>query len=621
MEWDERKLFQLLQIWGKQKILCRQKKHLNYLIQAGKLPDLKRGGKVIAAQATTTERCQITVSQQARWHFMIEDVWEELRSVNIPRPLFEQVHKYFQLNFDESCFLANGSELRILGDGERPRHNKNTSDGRCSITCGRLGSAGGTKGPVIFLAAGQKEPPRTFAGTKYVDKYGLPEGSCVLMNETAYMDYETWLKVVKRLAPAIWKMPYIRDHPDWWAFVTFDGFKLNVNVTEALKEFHDNKIKAATEEGGTSVLNQAYDQEQAKKDKSKARELLNCARQKINAVVNQWTLIGVLIVCIKNMSGAIWERSFKSVNLHPDFRVSFDDWIAKIKPYLSAGEQTYSRANESSLFDAMPEFWKNMDAKDRRDVVRMTDKFAADAGEGETPWSKKNVLTLLPYCSLDKILHLRACLMAAKRDPAVVDGRQLVAVEDDDCSDQELSSAVNSEGGKTDQTDDLKEMKAVAKQETLVTFALKLKDLLVRDLKTNCDAQIKLLNHMVRFGKRADWKKGIRQVSDYLMIDLDERQRRLLNPTVLDTMVGFIMQDAKGEGANARLPQRRLNLIDGEIAAECSVLNSTERLKLIKQANELAAVLADIEVDRNEEKAARKVAKEKEEAAEKARKE
>ena len=37
-------------------------------------------------------------------------------------------------------------------------------------------------------------------------KYGLPEGSCVITNKAAYMDDETWAKLVKVVAPGIRKM-------------------------------------------------------------------------------------------------------------------------------------------------------------------------------------------------------------------------------------------------------------------------------------------------------------------------------------------------------------------------------------------------------------------------------
>ena len=50
-------------------------------------------------------------------------------------------------------------------------------------------------GPVIFLAKGKKVHPRP-RGTNLVTRYGLPEGSCVILNKAAYMDDDTWAKVM-----------------------------------------------------------------------------------------------------------------------------------------------------------------------------------------------------------------------------------------------------------------------------------------------------------------------------------------------------------------------------------------------------------------------------------------
>ena len=60
-------------------------------------------------------------------------------------------------------------------------------------------------GPVIFLAKGTKVQPR-LRGTNLVTRYGFPEGSCVIPNKAAYMDDETWVKVVKVVDPGIRKM-------------------------------------------------------------------------------------------------------------------------------------------------------------------------------------------------------------------------------------------------------------------------------------------------------------------------------------------------------------------------------------------------------------------------------
>ena len=65
------------------------------------------------------------------------------------------------------------------------------------------------------------------------------------------------------------------------------------------------------------------------------------------------------------------------------------------------------------------------------------------------------------------------------------------------------------------------------------------------------------------------------------------------------------MEDAICERALKRLPQRRLNFIDGSISSYCYIINPTERIEHIRQANKLASVLCDLESERireNEEK-------------------
>ena len=125
------------------------------------------------------------------------------------------------------------------------------SDSHVSITAVRCGNAAGANGPVVFLASGQNVN-RTFSNYRLKEIYGLPEGSTVLCNSSAYIDDATWKLCVKAMAPGIRAMPVIRDHPEWWACLSFDGFKSHVNVNEALNDFSDAKIRALKEEAGTS---------------------------------------------------------------------------------------------------------------------------------------------------------------------------------------------------------------------------------------------------------------------------------------------------------------------------------------------------------------------------------
>ena len=66
--------------------------HLDYMIRLKRLPGLKRNGRTILAQSTTTERSQINREQQLRWHFLIESEWEYMRKTNIPTPIFVSLH-------------------------------------------------------------------------------------------------------------------------------------------------------------------------------------------------------------------------------------------------------------------------------------------------------------------------------------------------------------------------------------------------------------------------------------------------------------------------------------------------------------------------------------------------
>ena len=102
--------------------------------------------------------------------------------------------------------------------------------------------------------------------------------------------------------------------------------------------------------------------------------------------------------------------------------------------------------------------------------------------------------------------------------------------------------------------------------------------------------------------------------SAYLDVEMSTDQSMLLNPTTLDTVVGFVMKDAQGKWAKKKIPKRRLNLIDSQVSAHCVVLNDPARLDLIKQTAEVAAVLGDLENDRLRNKSMQQIKKKQDEA-------
>jgi hypothetical protein len=66
------------------------KNQYDYLVCKGKLSGLKRGGRVVVAQKTTTKRSQITVEQQLRWHTLVDFALAEQTRLNLPAEQFDK---------------------------------------------------------------------------------------------------------------------------------------------------------------------------------------------------------------------------------------------------------------------------------------------------------------------------------------------------------------------------------------------------------------------------------------------------------------------------------------------------------------------------------------------------
>jgi hypothetical protein len=114
---------------------------------------------IVKAQASTTKRSAITVSQQWRWHYTIEGAFDLLRKLNTgvtpDGKTFGEVMPHFVIGGDETGLQASKGDVSIIGDKAKPKHELCTSDSRLSITMYRSGSAAGANGPTGFLPPGE----------------------------------------------------------------------------------------------------------------------------------------------------------------------------------------------------------------------------------------------------------------------------------------------------------------------------------------------------------------------------------------------------------------------------------------------------------------------------------
>ena len=183
------------------------------------------------------------------------------------------------------------------------------------------------------------------------------------------------------------------------------------------------------------------------------------------------------------------------------------------------------------------------------------------------------------FFSLDEIPKIKICHMVEKEHPEVIEERRrLIAVDvleaeevakdasivhDDADFDEEDGSGLVGAGV----TEEVRDIQKALKSSSISSYMLKPSKVLKQGSEKNRTAHEKLFRHMCNFESRADWRTGRSFISSYLDVDINKDQCRLLNPTPLDCIAGYIIEDAVGEMALKRPPHRRLNFIDGSISS------------------------------------------------------
>ncbi len=171
--------------------------HFDYLIKSKQFPDLKWGGRVVSAQATTANRTAIT-TQKLLWTYnTIQLAWAKQAKFNgwnvCPSLLIQneggeddkKVRGFFTVNLDETCFMASKGHLRVTGSTAKKTHEKNIADSCLSITVVHLGSAAGVEGPQIYLAKGKKLTVASMIEKNFARIHKAPTGSYVKMTPYA----------------------------------------------------------------------------------------------------------------------------------------------------------------------------------------------------------------------------------------------------------------------------------------------------------------------------------------------------------------------------------------------------------------------------------------------------
>ena len=232
---------------------------------------------IVKAQATTTKRSAVTVTQQYRWHALYDAALEKLRAHNTGRcgltgKTFGEVADQFIFGGDETCLIASGGDVFIIGDKAKKKHEAKTGDSRVSITMYRIGSVAGVTGPTGFLMAGTKK--RHGYSNEFLVKHGAAPGSSTRMPPTGFMTEEAWEEMAPYQIGGIKTIPIIAANPSWICVEILDEFGAHFSSPDSMQKKLDAGIIAVKEEGDSSQVNQGYDKYVAKKDKKVMRETL-----------------------------------------------------------------------------------------------------------------------------------------------------------------------------------------------------------------------------------------------------------------------------------------------------------------------------------------------------------
>ena len=533
--------------------------------------------KPVKAQKTTSKRSMITVEQQYRWFKTYGEGVDYLRRMNTGTcnktgKTFGEVIEHFIIGGDETGFQASDGEVYVIGEKGVAKHEKKLVDSRVSITMYRLGSIGGSDGPVFFLMTGKQRKP-AFTDN-FLRNHGAPKGSSIIMTENAFMTDEAWERMAPLAVEGIRSMPFIADNPQWWVLEVFDGFGSHTSGFRALEIRSNNKIISLKEEADSSHINQAYDKFVAKSDKAtevRTLSYLRTAKQVNRGVVDQWGLVHVGLAAVRETKPETWTASFQACNMDPRNQLTFADWCIKISPALMAGQKFKKEMANDDPYLLLPGFWHGMSPAEKRQTFDIFSRH-------EQVYSSNCVNEMRNTCHIPSAMmqSIRMCLALARDNPSHLD-RGAPTME-------EINAAAAVDGGVPDAVEQAqRDVQSVTNG--LNSFILKPPELEGEEL----------FKHMIGFRKR-NTKDDEHKISAYLnVLPNDKFQHQLLERSSHDLLCGDIMKEVGRDGGTEKMSKRKLDAL-GYIKSESGFANDEKRMKRFEEKLRLCQSLEEIKL-------------------------
>lgn len=551
-------------------------------------------------QSTTSDRTNINIAQQYRWHRLIDTEYNNLRTQNtglckLSGKSFGEVMDHFIIGLDEMCLMSeeNGN-ASIIGCADKKKHERVLQDSRTSITIVRTGTVSGTTGPTIFVLSGTAR--RKSYTDEFLERHGMAKGSTIIMTENAYMTDEAWLEASKAIVRGYRSLPYIAENKDWVMLELMDGFKSHENVLAAHQMRIDHKIMSLKEESNTSHVNQGYDQLTAKTDKKNAAASLFEQRKIVKSTtgksqLDQYDLVQCGMRIVRQLEAETWQLSFRRVNLEPSTRLPFPQWCTKIRNFLRAGELFKDEnidATPQQIFAMLPTFWHGMQPADRKVVMTVIQSH----GGLYTPGCLEQLHTEcnIPYSHMN---DLRVCVNIANSHPETLDF---------ECSSLEDLRKLGSED--VTATCNIVHDSIIHEAKKNITHqndGLDLFQLVPKTSEGNSKLSgMDLFDHMIAYRNvnnaetDDDGKSVPIMPSAELDLAIAHDSMNCIQPDASQIRRSAILKDAIGDRAVRKCAKRKLNNI-ANVVGHCTVVNSKENMLRMKERLEMADSLAEIE--------------------------
>jgi hypothetical protein len=169
---------------------CAHRQIIHYVLPVNAQASvLKKSAQKV--QATPSNRMNINVAQQYRWHRAVEEVYNFMRAKNtglckLWGKSFGEIMPHFIIGLDEMCLMSGcHGDLRVFAASDKKKQEKLLQDCHCSITVVRTGTVAGTTGPTMLLLKGTNR--RNHFNDDYLLQYGMAPGSKVIMSKNACM--------------------------------------------------------------------------------------------------------------------------------------------------------------------------------------------------------------------------------------------------------------------------------------------------------------------------------------------------------------------------------------------------------------------------------------------------